>query len=166
MGLKTYGFFHYLELDEAFRAIKPYTFCIAKGIFYNQSIPFEISIFHKLRVRIIISANFELYQHQINFFGKRVLSDMGSSIKSVCSKFNMTQYFCHRHILEHFGTSCVLGIIFKRILRTCSSEEYDQKCIELKDLLNEYKEERRKQKAYTVKFGRKVKDLDLLNPFS
>lgn len=157
--------FHYLELDGSFRAMKPYAFCIAQGIFFNESIPFGISITpteSELLYQQIFEHLNSITSTPIQFCGKIILSDMGLSIKSICNKFNMTQYFCHRHIIEHFGASCVLGILCKRILKTYSIEEYDQICIEIQDIINEYKEERRKQKTYTTEFASKVKDLETM----
>ena len=87
---------------------------------------------------------------------------MGTSIISICNTFKFIQYFRHRHLIEHFGAHCVLGLLCRKILKTYSAEEYGQKCIEIKEILNNYKEERKKLNTFTLDLQNKIRDLETM----
>jgi hypothetical protein len=58
-----------------------------------------------------------------------ILSDEGSGLKRFCRKSSfkvpLTHFFCHRHIIQAFGASGLLGQLVKQALATQSKRIYD-----------------------------------------
>lgn len=139
---------NYLELDASFTAMKPYAFCVAQGILFNESIPLSITITESESndlYRTVLNRFQEVFEKQlhkeiaINWKEKIVLSDMGKAICAICKEFGITHFFCHRHILEHFGSGSALGFIVQQILY-CFSYDNCKKLIEkLRYQVQEYK---------------------------
>ncbi|KAK8877935.1 hypothetical protein M9Y10_004698 [Tritrichomonas musculus] len=118
---------HYLEIDASFKAVKPYSYCIWHGIYFNSSIPLAITI-HPEEEKELFEFLFECL-HKFEFDiskieNKPVLSDMGTAIKSFCDEHSMEQYFCHRHMIQDIGANCVFGFWANRLLKSKSYEEY------------------------------------------
>ena len=139
---------HYLELDASFKAVKPMTYCVAQGIIHNESIPLSISITNsesnelynmlfkcfevvlekELNDGKILNTNSNKIKSNgpgklsINWSEFTVLSVMGLALCSCCKLREILHFFCHRHIIEHFGSSSPLGIFHAKIL-ACFSEE-------------------------------------------
>ena len=156
---------HYLEFDGSFFAMRPYTFCLAHGIYFNESLPLSITVApteSKELYQMIIDHFNDLYPNVIKWDKKTILSDMGGSIQSVCAKNKIKQYFCQRHILQHFGSSSVLAIFANRLLQCHSYHEYMQVCYDVENELTEYIVERRKVAKLTEVFKSKVKDLRIM----
>ena len=157
--------FHFIELDGSFRAVKPYTFCVAQGIIFNESFPIAITITPSESTELysmIFDRINEITQNKINWSGKLILSDMGTALKSVCDHYNFMQFFCHRHIIEHFGSNSVLGNLCRKILKAFDPIEYGQICIEIKEILECYKKERQTQNATNQDTENKIKDLEIM----
>jgi len=49
-----------------------------------------------------------------------VLSDMGKGIKKFCTKRNLKQFFCIRHLINAIGASSLLGKISSKLLMESS----------------------------------------------
>mgnify|MGYP007039331950 CR=1 FL=1 len=68
-SLNLLKFAHYIEFDASFFGMRSYAYCLAQGIFYNESIPLSISIApqesNELFEMIIDNFN-ELSENQIN----------------------------------------------------------------------------------------------------
>lgn len=157
--------FQYIELDGSFKASKPYVFCIGQGIIHNESIPFSLTIApteSALLYDMIFQHIKEISLGKIDFTGKTILSDMGLALKSISEKWQLNQFLCHRHIIEHFGSSGVLGILCARLLKCYSFEKYDQIRIEIQFLLNAYVDEKKKQNTYSKECQQKVEDLNTM----
>ena len=157
--------FQYIELDASFKAVKPLVFCIGQGIINNESYPFSITIApteSTLLYDMIFEHITEISPENINWSEKPILSDMGLALKSVCEKWRLTQFLCHRHIIEHFGSSGILGILCCRLLKCYSFEKYDQIRIEIGYLLDAYIEEKKKQNNFDHECQRKVEDLRIM----
>ena len=95
----------------------------------------------------------------VDWTKKCVLSDMGKAIKASCKAFGLWQVFCHRHIIEHFGSHSALGLFVCRLLRCCSYDQYNETRSEIEKELNEYIEERKILKNYSDYFINKENDL-------
>ena len=120
---------NYLEIDGSFRAFPDYSFCLWHGIHFNETIPFALSVYptEKFELYNILFECCRYYKLDENLFkGKIVLSDMGDSIKSFCSTYNMPQFFCHRHLIENFGSSSPLGMMVTRLIKCRNEIEYYQ----------------------------------------
>lgn len=107
--------------------MNPYVFCVTQGIQYNESIPLAITI-ARSESKELYSTMFEHFKDltHINWAGRVVLSDMGAALIAVCSDYSIIHFFCHRHIIEHFGSSSPLGFFVLRLLKCHSLEEcYD-----------------------------------------
>ena len=157
--------FQYIELDASFTAIKPYAFCVAQGIIFNESIPYAITVAPSESLELydmIFEHSEEISKEQINWKSIPLLSDMHKSLIAVGKKYGLTHFFCHRHLIEHFGSSSVLGLICKRILSCYTFEEYDQICFEIPTLLECYIEERIAIGNCSKDFIDKVNDLNIM----
>lgn len=118
---------HYLQFDGSFFAMRPFTFCLSQAIYFNESIPISITLAPTESIELyqmIIDHLNELSENQIQWDELIVLSDMGASIQSVCNSNKIKQFFCQRHILQHFGSSSVLSIFVNRLLRCYSFHQY------------------------------------------
>ena len=154
----------YLELDASFKAAKPMTYCVAQGIIHNESIPLSISITEsesnelynmvfkrfedvlekELKDGKILNTNSNKIQSNgsgklsINWSEFTVLSDMGLALCSCCKLRKILHFFCHRHIIEHFGSSSPLGIFATKILACFSEESCRDIIAEVTEQLLEY----------------------------
>ena len=156
---------HYIELDASFYGTKPYSYCVMHAIFLNESIPVSLSIAPTECSELYLASIRDIQKisnDRIHWHEKVVLSDMGKSIKSACKKFNIEQYFCHRHILEYFGSSCVLGLFCSKLLKCKSFVKYEQVRLEIFNELRLYEEERKALGTYSKEFKKKVKDLTIM----
>jgi hypothetical protein len=120
----------YLQLDCSFRASRPFAYSVPQGVVCNQAIP--------LALVLNLSESKETYAwfledlHASQGVGipespeKPVLSDQGWALQAFCRRYHFEQYFCHRHLIERFGASSPLGILFTRVLRETSQRSYDQ----------------------------------------
>ncbi len=156
---------HYIEIDGSFHAMDPYVYCVTQGIVFNESIPLGITVTATESVEL-----YDLFYDHINQLSlatlnwqkKAVLSDMGEALISYCSRHDLLQFFCHRHIIQHFGSSCVLGIFCARLLRCFSYDQYQKMCIEIKCELKRYVEERKELGILSEEFNKKVDDLMIM----
>lgn len=152
----------FIEMDASFKALNPYCFCLANAIYNNESYPIGISISP--------SENETLYSNFIElsinsridkeiWLGKSLLSDMHPSLIKFASEYCRFHYFCHRHILEYFGTNSGLFIFVSKLLRCCSYEEYDETRLDILCQL-EYLNQKRKELNRSYKtFDTKSNDL-------
>ena len=118
---------NYLELDGSFKATRPYTYCIFHGVHFNSSIPFAVSLHFTESSELYELLFVGLRKFHLKtepFENKQILSDMGDSIISFSKKHFMTNNFCHRHLIEHFGPKSGLGLIVIKILETRTLLEY------------------------------------------
>lgn len=139
---------HYLELDASFTAVKPYAFCVAQGIIFNESIPLSITITPSESIELYkttLDRFVEVFERElresyikINWSQKIVLSDMGKSICAICQQYEITHFFCHRHILEHFGSASALGLIVQQILYCFSQDKCKDLILKLQSQVDEY----------------------------
>ena len=132
---------HYMQIDGSFRAFPEYAFCIWHGIFYNQSIPFALTVFptEQFQLYNILIDCINFYKIDVNLFkGRIVLSDMGSAIEQFCKVYNLSRFICHRHIIESFGSRSPLGIIVVKLLKTKNEIEYHQFCEEISGEIKMY----------------------------
>ena len=123
----------YMELDASFEALRPYTYCCINSIINNESVPIALSVGKK--------ENFDLYEAAYLLMEKSgisglklnsipVLSDMGKALISFCRSRNIDQYFCHKHLIDHFGHP-LLKLWCKRLVETLTEEEYNSVSIQI-----------------------------------
>ena len=156
---------HYLELVASFYTMNPYTFCLSQAIYFNESIPLSITLSpteSTVLYEMIFDHFDELSENKIKWNEQLVLSDMGSAIQLVCKSNKIKQFFCHRHILQHFGSSSVLAIFCNRLLHCFSFHEYSQVVFEIEKELDEYIAEKIKIGNITSDFDLKVDDLRVM----
>ncbi|KAK8835985.1 hypothetical protein M9Y10_040182 [Tritrichomonas musculus] len=97
---------HYIEINGSYKACEPYHYCIFHGIIYNNSLPFDVTLFPSESSELFDMLFVGLQKHQIsmqNFENKPTLSDLGSAIKKFCADHGMSQNLCHRHLIENIG---------------------------------------------------------------
>ena len=93
-------YFFEIEMDASFKAVRPYSFCVTKAIYNNESYPISLSIISTETEQL-----YELVVENLTKVGidkklwneKYLLSDMGSSLISFGSRFFKFRFFCHRH---------------------------------------------------------------------
>jgi hypothetical protein len=56
--------------------------------------------------------------------GPRVLSDQGKGLIRFCETHGIQQFFCHRHLIEKFGSSSPAGMPVARVLRILTRKEF------------------------------------------
>lgn len=156
---------NYIELDASFEGLKPYVYCVSQAIFNNESVPLSITVApsenHILYENFFTGMN-AITKSIIDWSDKVILSDMGRAIKKACNSFNAKQCYCHRHIIEHFGSHSGLGLFVIRLLLCYSELNYNHIRGEINQELNNYVAERKVLKTYTKKFIKKEKDLRIM----
>lgn len=137
----------YLELDGSFDGMSPYVYCVPQGILYNESIPLGLTIAPTECLELYQSFFDDISKYAaepIKWDSMTVVSDMHASIKSVCKKLGITQFFCHRHLHEHFGSSCSLAFLVNKLLKCFSLDQYLSIIQEVTEEIDEYKVKRLK----------------------
>lgn len=129
----------YIELDASFKAMDPKVFSIVHGIKNNESYPLGITIASSETSKLyqVFWDKLSLYM-DFNLENMVVLSDMGRGLKSFCENNQIKQFYCHRHIIERFGSSSVLALFAARLLRSFSEKEYREQVILVRADLNHY----------------------------
>lgn len=155
---------HYFELDDSFYGIKPYVYCVTHAIFFNKSILVSIGIAPQecAELYLMMFNDIKILHNAINWKDKFALSDMGKSIIAACKAFEVTQFFCHRHISEHFGSTNVLGLFVLKLLKCHSYHKYEQIRLEIIEELDLYVKEREKDHSDSSDFKKKVRDLRVM----
>lgn len=156
---------HYMQIDGSFRAFPEYAFCIWHGIYFNQSVPFALTVFptEKFQLYNILMDCLKFYKINENLFkGRIVLADMGKSIEEFCKVFDLGRFVCHRHMIEAFGSRSPLGLIVTRLLKTQSEFEYRQLCEEISGELKIYEKLKDKLNRNDENTQRKIRNLKIM----
>ena len=120
---------HCIELDTSFFVLRPYVYCLAEAIIYNESVPFALSvgptenkILYYQIYDTIKQINKTVYDHMISI---PILSDEGSALIAFAKELSLVQYFCYHHLLNKFGSSQLSGIV-KGLLFSQTRDEFDE----------------------------------------
>ena len=118
--------------DTTFKCMKPYTLTLFTIIISNESIPICVSIFptetfnsyqrlylHLKEILIKFSSNFDFDSNQ-----KRIVCDLGSGLKKFALTNNFDLKYCHRHLIEKYGSSSIFGNWVSRIIKTNTYDEF------------------------------------------
>ena len=118
--------------DTTFKSMKPYTLTILQIIISNESIPVGISVFptetsssynrlfnHLQKCILELDKSFILNNAQ-----NRIICDLGSGLKKFASDNSLELKYCHRHLIEKFGSSSLFGNWVSRIIKTNTQEEF------------------------------------------
>ena len=130
----------YYQLDTSFYVFTDYVYCVPQFIIHNCSIPIGIiigrtenaglysSLFRAVYLwdKALTSATKRDCHLMERFKQLPFVSDNHSSLRSYADAHNITQYLCHRHIIESYGSNSLVSICV-RLLLDCYSE------IELKE---------------------------------
>ena len=147
------------QLDCSFKAAAPYVYCIPQLVVYNTSVPMGLIIAPTEATAIYT----ELWQfmkeieEKLNKVGRIlpniILSDMGQALKSFCENQNLTQFICHRHILESFGSNSHIMNIVRKVIESLTSEELENRIKQALFELEEYLARNKISKDQLDKFG-------------
>ena len=131
-ALSVIGQFSYCELDATFYVLKPYVACVPQFIYMNCAFPIGLIIG--------TSENWQLYEMLFEGvvrmiqrtrvavpFKFDVLSDAGGALRSFCQAHSLRQFQCHRHLIEWFGCNSVMKVMFLKLLRSKSLEEFHER---------------------------------------
>jgi hypothetical protein len=93
-----------LILDTTFRLLPNYVTSIMFGVFPHTGVPLAFS-FKKNESNKTYHLFFDVFQthFHITLNDYPILSDQGSSLVSICLRFNLKNYFCIWHLLHGFG---------------------------------------------------------------
>jgi len=113
-----------IQLDTTFKSVKPYSMCIPMAIIHNVGVPLggvigpteNTDLYESFYRQVEIKLNIE------ELSSIPVLSVLGVAIKAFCENRKITQYYCHRHLIERLGArSPTIPIINSTI--KCDCEE-------------------------------------------
>ena len=142
--------FSYYQLDASFYVFHPYVYVVPTFVVHNTGYPLGLIIGR--------SESAELFYHLIsgitaidNFFGfsgnmvrkfksMPCLSDKGTGLEKFCRQNQIRQFYCHRHIIEEFGSSSIYGLICRMILQTENLAEFRRQVAECNAMLYCWKE--------------------------
>ena len=160
---------HYLEVDGSFDGMSPYVYCCVQGILFNESIPIAITIAPteclELYKVFFDTINQLTKENPFNWNEFVVCSDMHSAIKSICKSLGIIQYFCHRHLLQHFGSSCSLALFANRLLKCFSLDQYIVVSADILKELEEFENERSKIAPINHDFQLKIDEIRIMASF-
>jgi len=113
-----------IQLDTTFKSVKPYSMCIPMAIIHNVGVPLgcvigpteNTDLYESFYRQVEIKLNIE------ELSSIPVLSDLGVALKSFCEKRKITQYYCHRHLIERLGARSPMIPIINSIIK-CDCEE-------------------------------------------
>jgi hypothetical protein len=141
-AVDAYATANYIQVDCSFKGSKPFCYCVPQAIIMNESVglgliiaPSESGFIYKSFFEDLQSLDPELV------LDKPVLSDQGSGIGAWVDSTNamsnrMEHFFCHRHLIEKFGSSSSAGMLVARALRELSPESFTAHFPQLMDDLN------------------------------
>ncbi len=119
----------------------PYTASIGLAIINNNSIPLYLSIGpseHHLLFERAYNCLVDYGIEEDILIKIPVLSDMGTAIKLFVKDWCIErQYFCHRHIIEHFGSNSPIGIMISDLLRIVNRDSFERQYKTIRDIIAE-----------------------------
>ena len=123
--------FSYCELDATFFAMKPYVMCVPQFIVKNCAYPVGI-ILAPSESEFLYNLFYQSLGSALSAAGGparprfTVLSDGGKALRTFCERNGLTQFQCHRHLIEWFGANSILKTVFLKLLRSSSVEEFQE----------------------------------------
>ena len=145
----------YFSLDASFYALRPYVYCVPHVIYCNSSIPIGISIAPS-ETAGLYEQFFELLPGESaeQLRQKICITDEGSAVGSFLSSHGIRQVLCHRHLIQSFGASGLLGALVRLILKSSSPESFAKRKDYAKNVILEIekrgKEIEKLDKYYTL----------------
>ena len=134
--------FDFIEMDCTFSIAQPYVLFIPTMIKNNLSFPigFVVSPTESWKTYELFYDFAEKIYPQLSVVlsNMPVLSDMGKGIKKFCTKRNLKQFFCIRHLINAIGASSPLGKISSKLLMAPTHEEFSKMFPDLIDLAIKY----------------------------
>lgn len=120
----------FIVLDASFKAVKPYVYCVAQAIRFNESVPVALSIAPTERSELY-STIFDSFEaagiRSENLSRLPVLTDLGSALKWLDEETRIKIHLhCHRHIIETFGSGSLAARIVTKVLKCASLEDRDK----------------------------------------
>lgn len=121
--------FAYCELDATFYTMKPYVMCVPQFIKMNTAYPVGMIIGPSESVDL-----YEMFYEAVGNLAQLtginpgfqfpVLSDAGQALKAFCTRHELEQFQCHRHLIEWFGAQSIMRVMFIKLLRSQNFEEF------------------------------------------
>lgn len=115
------------EVDCSFKVVRPYVYYIPMAVIGNVGVACGLAIWPTEEATC-----FELWEQAFEkAFGESlekvpVLSDMGTAIGKFCRDRKLTQFYCHRHLLESLGSNSVAAKLFRHLLGMRTNAEIDE----------------------------------------
>ena len=128
----------YYQLDTSFYVFKDYVYCVPQFVVANCGIPLGIIIGRSEHAGLYTCLLRGVAQWEQalrkktgidlgilqKFKAMPFLSDNHSALASYARGNKLTQYLCHRHIIESFGASSLIAICVRMLLDCYSEEEF------------------------------------------
>jgi len=125
--------------DATFYSCHPYTASIGLSIINDISIPLYLSIGPSEKSLLFTRAYDCLVEYGIDkdiLIQIPVLSDRGPAIKKFVEEWDIQrQYFCHRHIIEHFGSNSPIAFMISDLLRIIDPISFERQYKTLRDII-------------------------------
>jgi hypothetical protein len=117
----------YFQLDASFYGTRPYCYCVVQALIHNEAVP----------VALVVGPTEKHYLYEVAYeclekagvsremLNKPVLSDQGSGLRAFCKSRGIEQFFCHRHLIEKFGSSSLCGELVAQALFCKTKQEFE-----------------------------------------
>ena len=118
----------YFSLDASFYALRPYVYCVPHVVFCNTSIPLGLAVWTSESVELF-SLFYDLLPESSREALTRLtcITDEGSALQSFLNDLKIRQVFCHRHMIQSFGSSGMLGALVRVLLKSSSQESFNRR---------------------------------------
>jgi ubiquitin C-terminal hydrolase len=123
---------NYIQLDCSFQGAWPFVYCVPQAIIRNEAVPLGFII-----TPSECSTTYDWFcvdlansdpTKKVKLKEQIILSDEGSGLKRFCRKSPfgkaLLHFYCHRHLIQAFGASGLLGQLVKQALATQSKTIY------------------------------------------
>jgi ubiquitin C-terminal hydrolase len=116
----------HIQLDCSFRATRPFAYCVPQAIIRNEAVPLGFIMTPTESCFTYTTFMEELWSLMPDVAWKPppILSDQGPGLIAFCNLKSIMQYFCHRHLIEKFGSSSAAGMLAARVLRIQTPDEF------------------------------------------
>jgi hypothetical protein len=119
---------NYIQLDCSFRATRPFAYCVPMAILQNEAVPLGFILTPTESAYTYTTFMETLWSLMPDEDNKKprppVLSDQGKGLIRFCETHHIQQFFCHRHLIEKFGSSSPAGMLVARVLRIMTRKEF------------------------------------------
>jgi hypothetical protein len=131
-ALEAWNTANYIQLDCSFQGAWPFVYCVPQAIIRNEAVPLgfimtpsECHLTYDWFCTDLANSD---PTKKVKLKKQIILSDEGSGLKRFCRRSSfgapLLHFYCHRHLIQAFGASGLLGQLVKQALATQSKAIY------------------------------------------